>query len=130
VKPAHAQVDPWSIVVGIGGPKVAQYGGNMLRSLCSNPQKAQWILKGIMHGFHFKHTWWACVYADGFRVRNNFRSYRALDAITPYFVGTCDGGDCDAVTDYGQHVCFPQMADMMVQQHGEIVDIYPEGPAD
>ena len=121
---ANAQGSFWSN----GTSRLYRYGGRLLNNTLSHPlntiKKGRWALEGRHH------TWWACVYADGFRVHNNFRSYRSIEETSSYFQGTCDGGDCDAVTDDGQHVCYPQMANQMVQIHGYITDIYPEGPAD
>src|SRR5258706_14557981 len=88
---------PWSTVIRIGGVKVAQYGGKLLRSVISNPQKVRWFFGGRHH------TWWASVYTVGFRVHNNFRSYRGTDQTAPYFLATADGGASDARTHIEQH---------------------------
>ena len=88
--------------------------------LARNWDKIQWVFGGM------DHTWWACVYQDGFTTYNNPRSYRNPNVVLNYFLGY--DGDCDAF--YYQngaqvHLCYnsPSYAQRYAQQHGPIVNL-------
>lgn len=87
--------------------------------------KIKWFFGGM------KHTWWACVYRDGFTTYNNPRSYRKPGVVLNYFMGY--DGDCDAFYYYNggrYNLCYdsPHFAQRYAQQHGPIVDLlYQDG---
>ena len=111
-------------------PVKAQSAGEVVTALKQVYDGASYVSRNwtkISWFFHgMKHTWWACVYQDGFTTYNNPRSYRNANVVLNYFTG--NDGDCDAF--YYQngaqvHLCYNStfFAQKYASQHGPITDL-------
>lgn len=73
---------------------------------------------------------WRCVYSSGLIVYNCFRKCRGSIEAGRYFLGI-SGGDCDSFTIVNgkqKTVCYPQQADALFRNHGQVIAIERIGP--